>query len=144
MKDRKIGNYKVWLALLIIIPHVAQAQQGGVAGSCPPGQQIACPFDLNCDGTVNSDDVDILNAAWGKPGAADFNADNTVDGSDLAMQLGAWGSCPKVRVNPRLEEKRRRLYASCRRQIAAVRKYHKKAINRLKSSYCRAYLKAAL
>lgn len=53
-----------------------------------------CFADLNCDGVVDSLDLEILSEAWGRAGGrADLVPDGTVDATDLAVLLGAWGDC---------------------------------------------------
>jgi len=51
--------------------------------------------DLNCDGTVDGNDLAIILGGWGPceppPCLADINDDGVVDGNDLAIVLGAWG-----------------------------------------------------
>ncbi len=54
---------------------------------------VACPADLNNDGSVNGADLAILLGAWGSTGAGDLNGDNAINGADLAVLLGAWGTC---------------------------------------------------
>jgi hypothetical protein len=54
---------------------------------------IACPEDLNHDGTVDAADLAVLLGAWGSTGASDLNTDGTVNAADLAVLLGAWGPC---------------------------------------------------
>jgi len=66
-------------------------------GSC---KGESCPEDLNHDGQVEGEDLQILLALWsygasvsGSP--ADFNADTVVNARDLAILLGAWGPCDR-------------------------------------------------
>lgn len=47
--------------------------------------------DLNCDGSVNAQDLAVLLAEWGGSGSADLNNDGLVNGQDLAIFLAAWG-----------------------------------------------------
>ncbi len=51
------------------------------------------PEDLNCDGSVDGDDLGTLLGQWGPcPGCvADLDHDGKVDGDDLGTLLGAWG-----------------------------------------------------
>lgn len=53
-----------------------------------------CAADLNGDLAVDGNDLGLLLAAWGNPGAADLNADGITDGNDLGLLLAAWGPCP--------------------------------------------------
>jgi hypothetical protein len=60
-----------------------------------------CPADLDGDGSVDDDDLDILLDAWGNPGcggtipcAADLDDNGKVDVDDQLILLNAWGSCP--------------------------------------------------
>ena len=60
----------------------------GVIDSCealPPG-------DLDGDGLVNTQDLEILLSAWGSPapGAADLTGDGVVNSIDLAVLLASW------------------------------------------------------
>lgn len=55
---------------------------------------VACPADLNADGSVNGGDLGVLLAQWGGPGSADLNGSGTVDGADLGLLLASWGPCP--------------------------------------------------
>ena len=59
-------------------------------------QGAGCPWDLNDDGVVGTDDLIVLLGAWGKnPGhPADLDGDGNVDTSDLIELLGNWGPCP--------------------------------------------------
>lgn len=53
------------------------------------------PADLNHDGVVNSADVGLLIAAWGKcgkgPCPADLNGDGIVNSADLGLLFADWG-----------------------------------------------------
>lgn len=57
---------------------------------------VACPADLDGDGSVGPIDLAILLGGWGSnPGhPADFDEDGVVGPIDLATLLGAWGPCP--------------------------------------------------
>lgn len=60
---------------------------------------IECPEDLDGSGTVDSEDLFILLAAWGPCGnpndcPEDLNSDGVVNAEDLFELLGAWGDCP--------------------------------------------------
>ncbi|MCH2161511.1 MAG: dockerin type I domain-containing protein [Phycisphaerales bacterium] len=63
------------------------------------GSELACPFDLNGDGTVDSLDVNECLISWGTVGlcgqAADFNGDGQVDGEDLEQLFQRIGPCPE-------------------------------------------------
>lgn len=52
--------------------------------------QTCVPADLNCDGTVNAQDIAILLSQWGTAGSADLSGDGTVGPQDIAILLGAW------------------------------------------------------
>jgi len=54
----------------------------------------SCPQDLTGDGSIDSEDLGALLAAWGSPGPADFDGSGTVDSADLGILLAAWGACP--------------------------------------------------
>ncbi|MBM4112878.1 MAG: hypothetical protein FJ253_05805 [Phycisphaerae bacterium] len=58
----------------------------------PPPPCVAA--DLNCNGTVDGDDLGTLLGQWGACAGcdADFNGDGVVDGDDLGALLGAWSS----------------------------------------------------
>lgn len=58
---------------------------------CP--LEVACPADLNGDGSVGADDLATLLGAWSNAGASDLDGSGTVDSADLAILLGAWGNC---------------------------------------------------
>jgi len=53
-----------------------------------------CVADLSGDGTVDSQDLGQLLAAWGSPGPADFDGSGAVGNDDLGVLLAAWGPCP--------------------------------------------------
>ncbi len=57
----------------------------------------ACPWDLNRDDLVGTNDLLLFLGAWGRnPGhPADFDGDGSVGTSDLIELLGNWGPCPK-------------------------------------------------
>jgi outer membrane protein assembly factor BamB len=46
--------------------------------------------DLNCDGSVNAQDLAALLGAWGGTGTGDLNGDGSVGAQDLAILLSAW------------------------------------------------------
>jgi hypothetical protein len=55
---------------------------------------ITCPGDVDCNGTVDVEDlVDVL-AAWGTWTYADSDGNGVVDTPDLLTVLAAWGTCP--------------------------------------------------
>lgn len=60
----------------------------GIIDSCEPPP----PGDLDGDGLVNAQDLEILVSAWGSPapGAADLNGDGVVSSIDLAVLLASW------------------------------------------------------
>ena len=59
---------------------------------------VACPWDLNGDGTVGDIDKEILLFCWGRCCGicckADFDSDGDVGVPDLLALLGNWGPCP--------------------------------------------------
>ena len=55
----------------------------GVARTCATA-------DLNCDGSVNAQDLAALLSAWGQKGAADLTGDGIVNGADLSALLAGW------------------------------------------------------
>lgn len=55
---------------------------------------VACPADLDGDGTVSGSDLGLLLGNWGGSGVGDLDGDGNVSGSDLGLLLGAWGACP--------------------------------------------------
>jgi hypothetical protein len=55
---------------------------------------VACPADLDGDGTVTGADLGLLLGNWGGSGVGDLDGDGNVSGSDLGLLLGAWGACP--------------------------------------------------
>ena len=55
---------------------------------------VACPADLDGDGTVSGSDLGLLLGNWGNPGQGDLDGDGNVSGADLGLLLGAWGACP--------------------------------------------------
>jgi hypothetical protein len=58
-----------------------------------PNPAPSCiPPDLNCDGSVDAQDLAILLGAWGSSGPGDLDADGIVNAADLAILLGAWGT----------------------------------------------------
>jgi hypothetical protein len=54
---------------------------------------VACPADLNGDGTVGANDLATLLAAWGGTGSGDISGNGTIGAEDLAALLAAWGIC---------------------------------------------------
>ena len=54
---------------------------------------VACPADLDGDGTVGIDDFLIVLGSWGGPDG-DTNGDGTTDILDFLNVLGSWGPCP--------------------------------------------------
>ena len=59
---------------------------------------VACPWDLNRDGTVDDFDLEILLFCWGSCCGncckADFDSNGSVGVSDLLALLENWGDCP--------------------------------------------------
>ena len=53
--------------------------------------QACTPADLNCDGSVNAQDLATLLSQWGTAGSADLNGDGVVGAPDIAALLSAWG-----------------------------------------------------
>ena len=53
--------------------------------------QTCVPADLNCDGTVNAQDLATLLSQWGTAGSADLNGDGVVGAPDIAALLSSWG-----------------------------------------------------
>jgi hypothetical protein len=53
--------------------------------------QSCAPADLNCDGSVNAQDLATLLSQWGTAGSADLNGDGVVGAPDIAALLSAWG-----------------------------------------------------
>jgi hypothetical protein len=60
---------------------------------CYEFEGVACPSDLNADGTTDAMDLAILLGAWGTAGPGDLNGSGSVEAADLAIMLGAFGSC---------------------------------------------------
>jgi hypothetical protein len=58
-----------------------------------PDECVACPGDLDGNGSIGASDLAMLLAGWGTP-AADLDGDGTTAGSDLTLMLSAWGPCP--------------------------------------------------
>ena len=54
---------------------------------------IACPEDVNGDGTVNVTDLLTAIGNWGSSGDGDIDGSGTVDVTDLLAIIGAWGPC---------------------------------------------------
>jgi outer membrane protein assembly factor BamB len=48
--------------------------------------------DINCDSTVNAQDLAALLTGWGLPGASDIDSDGTTGAFDLALLLAAWSA----------------------------------------------------
>lgn len=61
------------------------------------GSRCTLDGDLNCDESIDSDDVAIVLARWREtgPNVADLNVDGIVDPFDLAIVLANWGPCPR-------------------------------------------------
>lgn len=75
----------------------AQSLQGGepaaTASLVPSTVKPRCAQgDLNCDGSVDANDLAIVLAAWGtNDPAADIDGSGVVDASDLSFILANWG-----------------------------------------------------
>ena len=55
----------------------------------------SCAGDVDLDGDVDSDDIDIIIYTWGEPGGfGDANHDGAVNVNDILWLLGYWGACP--------------------------------------------------
>ena len=54
---------------------------------------VACPGDLDGNGTRDAADLAALLGAWGTP-SADLDGDGDTDAADLSILLGGWGPCP--------------------------------------------------
>ena len=69
----------------------------GVAGNgqindlyIPPGLPPIKPADLNCDGTVDAEDLGEILAAYFTRGPGDLDGNLFVDGSDVALLIAEW------------------------------------------------------
>lgn len=62
-------------------------------GSPTPLSPSAARADLNEDGAVDDQDVEILMALYHTDCSTDLNRDNKVDANDLAFVLAEWGPC---------------------------------------------------
>ncbi len=57
---------------------------------------VACPGDLDGNGTVDGGDLGLLLSNWGTPGpVGDLDGSGAVDGGDLGAMLLGWGACPE-------------------------------------------------
>ena len=56
-----------------------------------------CPWDLDGDSLVNTQDLLILFSAWGADSCegADFDHDGIVNTQDLLTLFANWGACPE-------------------------------------------------
>ena len=52
-----------------------------------------CPWDLDDNGTVNTNDLLALFAQWGTDGPADFDGSGVVNTVDLLILFANWGPC---------------------------------------------------
>ena len=73
----------------------------GFDGACPTGASTSCDptshylrEDLNYDGAVDRQDLEIIQAAMGSC-TGDLDGDGAVDGADVGILIGAWGACPR-------------------------------------------------
>ncbi|MFM7052992.1 MAG: PQQ-dependent sugar dehydrogenase [Planctomycetota bacterium] len=58
---------------------------------------LACPADLDHNGSVDAADMAALLSQWSMPGPTDLDRDGTTAASDLAALLNAWGACGSPR-----------------------------------------------
>ena len=72
-------------------PIVTATGVGAATLAITVSTSTCAPADLNCDGSVNAQDLATLLSQWGGPGSADLNHDGIVGPQDLAVLLGAWG-----------------------------------------------------
>ena len=56
-------------------------------------QVLACPWDLDGNAAVGTNDLLILFSQWGTPGTADFDESGFVDTADLLILFANWGPC---------------------------------------------------
>jgi hypothetical protein len=76
----------------------AQNLQGGApvatASLLPAVVKGKCIFaDVNCDGTVDANDLAVVLASWGtNDPAADLDGSGLVDAADLSFILANWGA----------------------------------------------------
>ncbi len=62
----------------------------------PPLPSAVCVADLNCDGSVDANDLGLLLLGFGGTGElGDLNDDGIVDGVDIGILLSNWGPCPE-------------------------------------------------
>jgi hypothetical protein len=68
-------------------------QDGGEVFKIVPVTPTIAEYDLNCDGTVGSDDLFLLLGDWGPCDGClgDINGDGAIDNDDLFGLLGSWG-----------------------------------------------------
>ena len=92
-------------ALVLAAPAFGQSSLGGAQnfqGGAPVATASLLPAvvkgkcavgDLNCDGTVDANDLAVVLAAWGTNNpAADIDGNGTVDAADLSFILANWGA----------------------------------------------------
>ena len=76
--------------------------EGDHCGPCAGGQTqqllLPCPWDLDSNGSVATEDLLALLAAWGTDsvGPTDFDANGNVGTEDLLELLANWGPCPST------------------------------------------------
>ena len=71
-------------------PLVTATGTGAATMTIVVSTQTCAPADLNCNGSVNAQDLAILLTQWGTAGSADLNGDGIVGAQDLAILLSAW------------------------------------------------------
>ena len=71
-------------------PLVTATGTGAATMTMVVSTQTCAPADLNCNGSVNAQDLAILLTQWGTAGSADLNGDGIVGAQDLAILLSAW------------------------------------------------------
>ena len=80
---------------LYVVDQGSSASQGAIFKIVPPTGDRVCPppcaaADLDCNGTVDANDLAALLANWGGTGTGDIDDNGTVDSLDLAALLAAW------------------------------------------------------
>ncbi|MDA1008046.1 MAG: dockerin type I repeat-containing protein [Planctomycetota bacterium] len=75
--------YNLWVTLGMSAPVDMDSVQLALTPGC-------VPTDLNCDGSVNGQDLALLLSGWGTA-AGDVNNDGITNGADLTLLLSSWG-----------------------------------------------------
>ena len=80
---------------LYVVDQGSSASQGAIFKIVPSTGDRVCPppcaaADLDCNGTVDANDLAALLANWGGTGTGDIDDNGTVDSLDLAALLAAW------------------------------------------------------